>query len=224
MLEQAAVIALAQQCAPYVAPHSMGTLVQAESSGNPYEIGVVGMQLVKKPQSQEEAVSTAKSLMAQGARISAGLGQIYMGNWEVLGLTVETVFDPCTNLKASAQVLGDCYSRASEAFGEGQTALQAAFSCYYSNNFSRGFMKESPTQSSYVMHIAKNSEKLKGVPEIQFKPSDIKEAPPKENATSDTKPVQALETIQQETKKEEKPEEAEKPAGKLSWDVLGDFN
>lgn len=180
MLLKATLLSLAQQCAPNVAPHTLDTLVLSESSGNPYAIGVVGMELLEQPKTKEEAIATAEGLLKEGALISAGLGQIYVKNWERLGLTVETVFEPCPNLKATSEILTGCYERATGEMGEGQKALQAAFSCYYSNNFSRGFVKEAGDRPSYLMNIAQNSEKLRGVPEIEFKPSDIKEVQPEQ--------------------------------------------
>ncbi|MGG5276282.1 transglycosylase SLT domain-containing protein [Pseudomonas syringae pv. coryli] len=243
MLVQAAILSLAQQCAPDVAPHTMDTLVQSESSGNPYAIGVVDMTLVEQPKTREEAIATAKSLIAQGARISGGLGQVYMGNWSKLGLTVETVFDPCPNLKAAASVLKVCYAKSAKEMGEGQPALAAAFSCYYSNNPKRGFVKEGPKSPSYVMRIAQKSEELKGVPPVQFRPSDITEVPhndqavkpsadasvqaiedfsekPKPKAEVKTQPEAEQQTQEQNTTEAEKPEPADDP---MSWDVLGDF-
>jgi type IV secretion system protein VirB1 len=178
------------------------------------------MDLIDQPKTKEEAVSMAKTLMAQGARISGGLGQVYMGNWEKLGLTVDTVFEPCPNLTASSKVLSNCYQRASAQMGEGQAALTAAFSCYYSNNFTRGFEKEGENKPSYLMMIASNSEKLKGVPEIQFKPSDIKEVDPaKKEAAEPSEPAKALEEL-----KEVKKEKESEPDDSMSWDVLGDFH
>lgn len=228
MLVSAAILSLAQQCAPNVAPHTMDTLVQAESSGNPYAIGVVDMTLVEQPKTKEEAVATAKSLIAQGYRISGGLGQVYMGNWSKLGLTVETVFDPCPNLKAAASVLNTCYAQSVEQMGEGQPALAAAFSCYYSNSPTRGFVKEGPDSPSHVMRIAQTSEKIKGVPAVEFKPSDIKEVDPgKKTPPEPAVPVNALEDFTEKPKKQpEAQPEAEEPEpadDSTSWDVLGDF-
>lgn len=220
MLLKATLLSLAQQCAPNVAPHTLDTLVLSESSGNPYAIGVVGMQLLEQPKTKEEAIATAEGLLKEGALISAGLGQIYVKNWERLGLTVETVFEPCPNLKATSDILTGCYERATGEMGEGQKALQAAFSCYYSNNFSRGFVKEAGDRPSYLMNIAQNSEKLRGVPEIEFKPSDIKEVQPEQKeTTSPQAPQQALEEF-----KEVKTESESKPDDSMSWDVLGDFH
>jgi len=220
MLLPAAILALAQQCSPSVAPSTMATLVEAESSGNPYAIGVVGAQLVSQPESKEQALSVAKSLLEQGANISVGLGQVNIKNFTGLGLTLDQAFEPCPNLTASSQVLGDCYARASEQMGAGQEALKAAFSCYYSNNFSRGYEREGKPGSSYVMKIALNNEKLTSVPEIGFKPQDIKEvdAQPK---TPDGKPTTPTKALEDGNGASQKPKPAD---DSMSWDVLGDFS
>lgn len=62
--------------------------------------------------------------------------QINSANFSRLGLTPETVFDPCTNLRAGARVLADNYGRAREA-GHA-TPLQAAISEYNTGSRSRG--------------------------------------------------------------------------------------
>jgi type IV secretion system protein VirB1 len=201
----------------------MATLVDAESSGNPYAIGVVGAQLVSQPESKEQALATAKSLLEQGANISVGLGQVNANNFAGLGLTLDQAFEPCPNLAASSKVLGDCYARASEEMGAGQEALKAAFSCYYSNNFSRGYVKEGKEGkpgSSYVMKIALNNEKLNSVPAIGFKPQDVKEVDPQpKNADGKpAAPVKALEDGKNESPKSNSTDES------MSWDVLGDFH
>ena len=219
MLLPAAILALAQQCAPSVAPSTMATLIASESSGNPYAIGVVGMELVSQPKSRDEAISLATSLLARGENISVGLGQLNKNNFAGLGLTLEKAFEPCANLAGSAKILGDCYARYAGQMGEGQKALAASFSCYYSNNGTRGYQKEGPNQSSYVMKIAMNSEKIKGVPEIKFKPEDIKEVDaPKKTDVKETASIQAMEDGNPTDKEKAKPVDES-----MSWDVLGDF-
>jgi len=220
MLLPTAIFALAQQCAPSVDAQTMSTLITSESGGNPYAIGVVGMHLDQQPSSLNEAVEVAKSLIEKGANISVGLGQINQGNWSRYGLTLESAFDQCGNVSVSSQILSDCYSRASSEMGEGQEALKAAFSCYYSNNFTRGFVIESNSQPSYVKKIAINNEKLKNVPEIQFKANEIKEVQP--NQQTNTKPAKVISALESETGTPA--EGAEKTDDKLlSWDVLNDF-
>lgn len=221
MLGQAAIFALIQQCAPDIAPHTMASLIATESSGNPYAIGVVGHHLVDQPQTLEGALVAATALLEQGANISVGLGQINKNNFKGLDLTLEQAFDPCANLAASSTVLTNCYVRATKEMGEGQPALQAAFSCYYSNNFSRGFIKEAEDKPSYLTMIASNSDRLKAVPEIQFSPTDISEVDPgnpnpQPQTATPTNPINAIEDFTQTSDTDEKAPE--------HWDVLGEFN
>lgn len=211
MLLPTVVFTLAQQCSPDVNPKTMAALVKSESGGNPYAIGVVGMHLERQPDNLDEAIQTARSLLAKGENISVGLGQINHRNFDVYGLTVESAFDACINLGVSSKILGDCYRRASKKFGEGQAALQAAFSCYYSNNFTTGFVAEGDKQDSYVKKIAINNESLKGVPEIQFTVNDIKEVPKKQaaNNQANNSAAKLSDDAQEES---------------ASWDVLNDFD
>ena len=129
---------LAQQCAPSVHPTTLQAVVRTESGFNPYAIGVVGGRLVRQPRDRAEAVVTAKALDAQGINFSMGLGQVNKANLARYGLTYETAFDLCANLRAGADILHDCYARAAKTMGPGDGALRAALSCYYSGNFTRG--------------------------------------------------------------------------------------
>lgn len=131
--------ALAQQCAPGVHPQTMGAIVRVESAFNPFAIGVVGAQLVRQPANKPEAVATAKALEAAGYNFSLGVGQVNRHNLAKYGLSIETAFDPCQNLRAAAGILSECYWRANRAPRDAQQALHAAFSCYYSGNFQTGF-------------------------------------------------------------------------------------
>ena len=130
---------IAAQCAPHVAATTLRAMAHVESSFNPHAIGVVKGRLVRQPSNLAEAVSTANSLNQQGIRFSAGLIQIYVKNWASYNLDVESVFDPCANMRASAGILTDCYVRAKVKSPQPQTALRDALSCYYSNNFVTGY-------------------------------------------------------------------------------------
>jgi type IV secretion system protein VirB1 len=118
-------------------------LVAVESGANPNAIGVVGGALLRQPRHRAEAFATARALQAAGWDFSVGLGQINVRNFDRLGLTAETAFEPCTNLAALQAVLTECYGRtgtqASVAAQDEQTALRRALSCYYSGDFSTGF-------------------------------------------------------------------------------------
>jgi type IV secretion system protein VirB1 len=134
-------LALALACAPQVHADTARALVSVESAFNPWAIGVVGGALVRQPRHRAEAVATAKALQAAGWNFSVGLGQINVGNFERLGLTLDTAFEPCANLAALQTVLGECFdrSRSSASKAVDQVALRQALSCYYSGNFATGF-------------------------------------------------------------------------------------
>ena len=131
--------ALAQQCAPTVAVETIAAVVSHESRTNPFAIGINGgARISRQPASHHEAVDTAKKLLGMRLSIDLGLAQINSANLARLGLTVEQVFDPCTNLRAAETVLRGCYDPAARRYGYGQVALQAALSCYNTGNYSKG--------------------------------------------------------------------------------------
>lgn len=134
-------IALVMACAPQIHPTTAHALVSVESAFNPWAIGVVGGALHRQPNSQAEALATAQQLIANGRNISVGLAQINVGNFQRLGLTTHSAFDPCRNLSAMQSVLAECFDRAvsPQAKVTRQDALRRALSCYYSGNFSTGF-------------------------------------------------------------------------------------
>ena len=136
-LDGAVLAALLQACAPNVAPETMMAVIRVESHGDPFQIGVnSGRPLRRQPTKAADAIATARGLLSRGANFDAGLMQINSANFERLGLTPETVFDPCTNLRAGARVLTDNYRRA-RAAGHANP-LQAAISEYNTGSRVRG--------------------------------------------------------------------------------------
>ncbi|MFO1219607.1 MAG: lytic transglycosylase domain-containing protein [Burkholderiaceae bacterium] len=125
-------------CAPQIHPATASALIAVESAGNPYAIGVVGGALVRQPTNWREAIATARALRAQGWNFSVGLAQINLHNLDRLGLTLETAFDPCANLRAMQAVLGECFD-AGQVGRADAVRLRDALSCYYSGNFSTGY-------------------------------------------------------------------------------------
>jgi type IV secretion system protein VirB1 len=138
-MDATAFLLLASACAPAVDPTTARALVHVESAFNPHAIGIVSATLARQPQSAGEAIATGRKLQADGAKFSVGLAQINVHNFERLGLTVATAFEPCANLAAMQAVLLDCYRRASATGAAPQRALRQALSCYYSGNFTTGF-------------------------------------------------------------------------------------
>ena len=134
-------LALTLACAPQVHADTARALVSVESAFNPWAIGVVGGALLRQPRTRAEALATAKALRDAGWNFSVGLGQNNVGNFERLGLTLDSAFEPCANLTAMQAVLSECFGRASGSASKAmdQVALRQALSCYYSGNFATGF-------------------------------------------------------------------------------------
>src|SRR4029450_1816292 len=89
-----------------------------------------------------EAVAPARRLSGAGWTFSVGLVQINVSNLGRLGLTLDSAFEPCTNLAAMQSLLAECFERASAEPGPARTsqrALHQSLSCYYSGNFNTGF-------------------------------------------------------------------------------------
>nr|WP_199535795.1 lytic transglycosylase domain-containing protein [Dyella psychrodurans] len=111
----------------------MHHVVDVESGYNPYAIGVVNGQLVRQPQSLDEALATVKMLESNGYNFSVGVAQINHDNLVRYGLeSYEKAFNPCLNLSVGSRILAECYESARADWGK-------AFSCYYSGNFVTGF-------------------------------------------------------------------------------------
>lgn len=140
MLDPQAVVDLARQCAPGVAPATLLAVARAESGLNPLAIGVNGPQIPRpKPTTPAAATAAATSLVAAGRDIDLGLAQINVRNLARLNLTLESAFDPCRNLAAAAQVLREGYARGRARHGAGQAALRVALSVYNTGHTERGF-------------------------------------------------------------------------------------
>ena len=131
-------LALAMACAPQVDTATARALVAVESGFNPHAIGVVGGVLERQPRTAGEARATAAALQQQGWNFSVGLAQINQRNFDRLGLTATSAFDPCENLRAMQAVLGECFERAGRQ-SPTKVAIRQALSCYYSGNFVTGF-------------------------------------------------------------------------------------
>ena len=150
---------LAQECAPQVHVDTLRRIVHVESGFNPYAIGVVNGRLQRQPGSLEEAVVTARSLQQGGYDFSVGLAQINRRNFERYGLTLESAFEPCANLRAGGGILAECFQRARVSRDE-QQAVRAATSCYYSGNFSTGYAH------GYVQRVIASDAPAKPIPVV----------------------------------------------------------
>jgi type IV secretion system protein VirB1 len=146
----AAIFALASQCAPNVAPQTVVAIVQTESHGRPFALNVNGGSQPSEQADDASAAATAQRYIAAGYSVDLGLGQINSRNMRWLGLSWETVFDPCTNIAALGRVLTQNYSAAISGRGP-QAALRVALSLYNTGSASRGF------RNGYVAKVVANA-------------------------------------------------------------------
>lgn len=139
-LTAAIVAAIAAHCAASVAPETLVSIVQVESGFDPLVIGVNGAAPRRVyPRSLADATDQASRLIASGASIDLGLGQINSTNLARLGLTVPDAFDACRNLRAAGRILETAYlGQAPMAAGD-QAALRRALSIYNTGRSDRGF-------------------------------------------------------------------------------------
>jgi len=146
----AAILAFASQCAPSVAPETVLAIVQTESSGDPFALNVNGGRRPARQNNAADAAATAQRFVAAGYSVDLGLGQINSRNMRWLGLTWETVFDPCTNVAALGRVLTTNYN-AVRAGRDPQAALRVALSMYNTGSQTRGF------RNGYVAKVIGNA-------------------------------------------------------------------
>jgi type IV secretion system protein VirB1 len=146
----AAILALASQCAPNVAPQTVAAIVQTESHRRPFALNVNGGSQPAAQPDAASAAATAQRYIAAGYSVDLGLGQINSRNMRWLGLTWDTVFDPCTNVAALGRVISQNYNAAIPG-RDPQTALRVALSLYNTGSSSRGF------RNGYVAKVVGNA-------------------------------------------------------------------
>ena len=144
---------IASACAPDIPIVTLRAIVRAESAFHPYalsldypqrtakEQGFSGGQilLARQPRTLREARSWAKWLNHQGKSVSIGLMQVSTKHLVDLGLTADQLFDPCTNVRAGAEIFQAKYQKAAAHSGPGQEALREALSEYNSGSSIVGF-------------------------------------------------------------------------------------
>ena len=145
-----ALLALASQCAPSVAPETVLAIIQTESRGEQSALNVNGGRQPARQPNAADAAGTARRYVEAGYSVDLGLGQINSRNMRWLGLTWETVFDSCTNVAALARVLTTNYNSV-KAGRDPQTALRVALSMYNTGSQTRGF------RNGYVTKVIGNA-------------------------------------------------------------------
>jgi type IV secretion system protein VirB1 len=124
-----AVLALAHQCAPTVAPETIVSIAKAESGLNPLAIhdNATGQRYM--PAAVNEAVTLATGLIAgEHHNIDLGLMQINSANLAASNLRIADAFDACHSIEVGARILSDAFQR----------ALRSALSTYNTGDQQRG--------------------------------------------------------------------------------------
>lgn len=139
---------LAATCAPEISFVTLRAIARAESAFHPYALSLNypsrvarehglndgGITLARQPRTKAEGLAWTHYLLKRGRSVSVGLMQINTQLARELGVTVDQLFDPCTNMKAGARLLAAKYREAARTLGEGQTALHRALSEYNSGS------------------------------------------------------------------------------------------
>lgn len=158
------------ECAPKVHSATLGAIVKTESNGHVYVLsddGPRGMPWSQRKHmlrsfrlgSAQEAAELARSLIAQGHLVGMGLTQVSSQHLPKLGVSIEQLFDPCTNLQLGGQILSLLYEQALRKFKGEQTALRAAISAFNTGNFHDGL------RNGYVAKVVANARA--GIPEMR---------------------------------------------------------
>lgn len=125
-------------CAPNVGSRTLAAIASYESDTQPWTIGDNTAHRGHAYGSRGEAERAARDLLAAGHNLDLGLMQVNTVHLGTNGLTLDNVFDPCTNVTAGAAVLSGAYRRAVADFGPGQVALQHALSAYNTGSLFAG--------------------------------------------------------------------------------------
>lgn len=105
LLSAVFVAQLAAQCAPQIASETLLAVAKTESAFDPLAIHDNTDKRSYEPQDTAEAISIARRLFDARHSFDAGLMQINSRNFAILGVTLESAFDPCKSLNAAATLL-----------------------------------------------------------------------------------------------------------------------
>ena len=103
-LAMAAVLSLAAQCAPGVAPDTIAAIAMAESGLDPFAIHDNTVQRTFQFANLPAAIAVATDLIvAQHHSVDLGLMQVNSANLAALGLSIADAFDACRSSRRAAE-------------------------------------------------------------------------------------------------------------------------
>ena len=157
ILALTSVMALAQQCAPGIAPEAIVSVANVESSFDTLAINVNHVGRFRASNAGD-AVAIATRWIRAGYSVDLGIAQINSKNLAWSGLTVATAFDACSNLAAAEKILSANYARASQTY-QGLEAISRSFSLYNTGSTTLGY------RNDYVNRVWRAAERL--VPQMR---------------------------------------------------------
>jgi len=146
------IAALQSRCLPAVPLTTLSAIISVESGGNPnamqidfpralvkqWHLPEGTLRLKRQPATQREALEWLDYFGRRGIFVDLGLMQVSTAEAQHRGLSVESLLDPCFNLRAGWQILDSAYQLEVKTYGPGQEALRHAISRYNSGDTRRG--------------------------------------------------------------------------------------
>jgi type IV secretion system protein VirB1 len=146
------IAALQSRCLPAVPLTTLRAIISVESGGNPnamqidfpralvkqWHLPEGTLRLKRQPATQREALEWLDYFERRGIFVDLGLMQVSTAEAQHRGLSVESLLDPCFNLRAGWQILDSAYQLEVKTYGPGQEALRHAISRYNTGDTRRG--------------------------------------------------------------------------------------
>jgi len=146
------VAALQSRCLPTVPLTTLNAIIRVESGGNPNAMQIDfprailkrlhlpegTLRLKRQPATQREAMEWLEYFERRGIFVDVGLMQVSTAEAKRRGIPVESLFDPCSNLRTGWQILDSAYQLEIQTYGPGQEALQHAISRYNTGDTQHG--------------------------------------------------------------------------------------
>jgi type IV secretion system protein VirB1 len=146
------VAALQSRCLPTVPLTTLNAIVRVESGGNPnamqidfprallkqWHLPEGTLRLKRQPTNQREALEWLDYFERRSIFVDVGLMQVSTAEAKRRGIPVESLLDPCSNLRFGWEILNRAYQLEIKTYGPGQQALQHAISRYNTGDAQRG--------------------------------------------------------------------------------------
>jgi type IV secretion system protein VirB1 len=131
---------------------TLNAIVRVESGGNPnamqidfprallkqWHLPEGTLRLKRQPTNQREALEWLDYFERRSIFVDVGLMQVSTAEAKRRGIPVESLLDPCSNLRFGWEILNRAYQLEIKTYGPGQQALQHAISRYNTGDAQRG--------------------------------------------------------------------------------------